>query len=230
MTLDFADFTKASNLIHWLQGGSLLLLGAAEAYAADNEARKVPLAAGLVMALCGAGMFAAVLGLPGGWNLEQLSAALALRRGFYIFIALACLFTAAGLSRFTLALLGRRDGGWQALLLGLLAFAGALYFVLALRVNEEAMREVLVWHSAMGVTLLLAVAAKAAHLFSARRALHTAWAVLLLAAGLQLVSYREHAEAFAPRLVSVETSAPAQLPAAANNAATDKKRTADRSR
>lgn len=230
MTLDFAAFTRASDLIHLLQGAALLLLGAAEAYSADNGGRKVQLASGLALALCGAGTFAVVLALPGGWDLGQLSEALALRRGFYIFIALACLYAAAGLSLFTLALLGRRGGGWQAAFLALLAAAGALYFALPWRVNEEAMREVLVWHSALGATLILAVAARTAHVFRERKALRVAWAALLMAAGLQLVSYKESAEAFAPKLIRIETSSETPPPAPVKNAAAHKERTADRSR
>ncbi|MDD2805207.1 MAG: hypothetical protein PHV33_06600 [Elusimicrobiales bacterium] len=227
MTIDYADFTRASNLIHSIQGGALLLLGAAEAYALDNKGRKFVLAASAALALSGVAMFGAVLALPGGWSLAQLSAALSFRRGFYLFIAFACLFSAAGMSRLTQASLDRRGGGWQALFLGLLAFAGLLYFMLASRVNEEAWRQVLVWHSAMGATLLLAVAAKTADIFKPRRALHFAWSALLLVTALQLLTYRESAGAFAPLLVTVETPAevpPVKVPA--KNAPADKKRPA----
>lgn len=227
MIIDYADFTKASNIIHSIQGGALLLLGAAEAYALDNKGRRFILAAAAVLALSGVAMFGAVLALPGGWSLEQLGAALSFRRGFYLFIAFACLFSAAGMSRLTQAALDRRGGGWQAMFLALLAMAGLLYFMLASRVNEEAWRQVLVWHSAMGVTLLLAVAAKTADIFKPRRALHFAWAALLLVTALQLLTYRESQGTFAPRLVTVETPAevpPAQVPA--KNAPADKKRPA----
>ena len=224
MTIDYGDFTKASNVIHWLQGAALLVLGAAEAYALENRGRKFILAAALVLAVSGAAMFAAVLALPGGWSFSQLAAALQVRRGFYLFIAFSCLYGAAGLSLLAQEALGRSGGGWRALFLALLAFSGALYFMMAWRVNEEAWRQVLVWHSAIGVTLLLAVAAKTADLVFGRRALHLAWAVLLLAAGLQLAAYRETPGAFAPRLVTLE-SAP-ELPAVPfkNAKSADKKR------
>jgi len=227
MIIDYADFTKASNLIHSIQGGALLLLGAAEAYALDNKGRPFILAAAAALALSGLAMVGAVLALPGGWSFEQFSAALNFRRGFYLFIAFACLFSAAGMSRLTQAALDRRGGGWQALFLALLALAGLLYFMLASRVNEEAWRQVLVWHSAMGATLLLAVAAKVADIFKPRRALHFAWAALLLVTALQLLTYRESQGTFAPRLVTVETPAevpPAKIPA--KNAPADKKRPA----
>lgn len=229
MTIDFADFARASNLAHLLQGAALAAAGAAEAYAADNHARRPRLAAGAFMALCGLGSFLVVLALPGGWSLEQLSAALHLRTSFYLFIALACLFSAAGLSLLTRAVLDREAGGWQFSFLGLLAFAAAVYVALAYRVNEDARLESLVWHAAFGVTLLLAVAAKAAHLASGRRSLQLGWAVLLLASGLQLAVYREHPESFAPKLVTVEAGSQTQPPAP-QNAPADKKRTADRPR
>lgn len=205
MIIDYGDFTKASNIIHWLQGGALLALGASEAYAVDNKSKKTALAAALLLVLSGAGMFAAVLALPGGWSFEQLSTALQIRRGFYLIIAFACLYAAAGLCRLTHEALERVGGGWQALFLALLAFSGVLYFTIAWRVNEEAWRQVLVWHAAIGSTLLLAVAARAADVFLPRRALRLAWAVLLMITGLQLVSYKETPDAFAPRLVTVES-------------------------
>ena len=99
MTIDYGDFTRASNVIHWLQGAALLVLGAAEAYALENRGMKFILAAALVLAVSGAAMFAAVLALPGGWSFAQLASALQVRRGFYLFIAFACLYGAAGLSR-----------------------------------------------------------------------------------------------------------------------------------
>ena len=216
MTIDYSDFTRASNIIHWLQGGVLLLLGAAEAYALDNKGKKFVLAASLVLAVSGAAMFAAMLALPGGWSFSQLATALQVRRGFYLFIAFACLYSAAGLSLLTHEALGRDGGGWRALFLVLLAFAGTLYFLMAGRVNEEAWCQVLVWHSAIGFTLLLAVAARAADIFLRRRALRLAWAVLLLITGLQLVSYKETPGAFAPRLVTFE-SAPEVPPASFKN-------------
>jgi len=76
--------------------------------------------------------------------------------------------------------------------------------------------------------LLLAVAAKTASLFLPKRALGLAWAVLLMITGLQLVSYRESDEAFAPRLVTIK-AAPAAPPAGAlkNAKPADKERTAD---
>jgi len=224
MTIDYVDFTKASNLIHWLQGGALLLLGAAEAYALDNKGKKIPAAAALTLAVSGVAMFAAILALPGGWSFSQLSAALQVRRGFYLFIAFACLYCGAGLSRFTHETLGRENGGWRVMFLILLAFAGALYFTMAWRVNEDAWQQVLVWHSAIGFTLLLAVAVKAADIFYKRRALHLAWAVLLMMTGLQLASYKEAPGSFAPRLVTFE-SAP-KVPAAPvkNAKPADKKR------
>lgn len=227
MTIDFADFTRASGMIHSLQGAALLLLGAAEAYAMDNNGKTPGLAAGAVLALSGAAMFVVVLALPGGWSLEQLSEALSVRRGFYLFIALSCVFTASGLSLLTRTALGRLGGGWQGLFLALLVFAGLLYFALGWRGGVDGWREAMVWHYAIGATLLLAVAARAANYFLKRRALRLAWAVLLLATGLQLVTYRENPETFAPKLVTVEASSETPPPAVNNAKPADKERAVD---
>lgn len=212
MRIDYSDFTAASNLIHSVQGAALLLLGAASAYSADNKGRRFTIAAGAALALSGAVMLGVMLALPGGWSFSQLGAALELRRGFYLFVALACLFTASGLSLITKEALKRKGGSWQALFLGLLAFSGIIYFLLASRVNDEAWRRVLVWHSSIGGTLLLAVAALAADSFRPGKALRLAGAVLLLMTGLQLVSYRETDGAFAPTLITLENSAESAAP------------------
>jgi hypothetical protein len=226
MTIDFADFSKASGAIHLIQGAALLLLGAAEAYAIDNAGRKAGLAAGGALALSGAAMFGVILALPGGWDLGQLSEALAARRGFYLFVAMACVFCAAGLSLITGAALGRQGGGWQAVFLALLAFAGLLYFSLGWRFQDQP-REALVWHYAMGATLLLAVAARAADFLLKRRPLRLAWAVLLLATGLQLVTYKEGADTFAPKLITIEATSETPPPAVNDAKPADKKRAAD---
>ncbi|MDA8131561.1 MAG: hypothetical protein M0011_08670 [Elusimicrobia bacterium] len=212
MTIDYADFARASSLIHAIQGAALILLGAAEAFSLDNKGRGASLAAGFGLAVSGAAMLAVMLAYPGGGSPEQLYAALNLRRGFYLFIAFACLFSGAGLSLLTRVSVGREGGGWQASFLGLLAFAACLYFMMASRVNEAAWREVLARHSAIGGALLLAVLAKAAHGFRPKRALHIAWASLLLLAGLQLAAYRESDGSFGPRRVTIESS-PAPAPA-----------------
>ncbi|PJA12986.1 MAG: hypothetical protein COX65_07705 [Elusimicrobia bacterium CG_4_10_14_0_2_um_filter_56_8] len=212
MIIDYAGFTRASNLVHLLQGSALLLLGSAEAYSLKNNGKKYMLAVSLLVAVLGAAMFVAVLALPGGWDFSRLAQALQARRGFYLFISFACLYGAAGLSRFMHELSDRGGSGWMALFLALLASSGALYFLMAWRVNEEAWRQVLAWHSAIGLTLLLAVAAKSAELFLKRRALQAAWAALLIFAGLQLAAYKEAPGSFAPRLVTIESS-PAATPA-----------------
>ena len=60
MIIDYAGFTRASNLVHLLQGSALLLLGSAEAYSLKNNGKKYMLAVSLLVAVLGAAMFVAV--------------------------------------------------------------------------------------------------------------------------------------------------------------------------
>lgn len=210
--VNYDAFTKASTLIHSAQGAALLLLGAVEAYTADNPEHKARFAGPLALLAAAAAIPLAALALPAGWSLENFKPALDARRGFYLFIAFACFYGAAGLSRLTQLLMDRRAGGWQALFLAFLAACGALYLLLPWRVNEEAWRQTLPWHAAVGVTLLLAVALKIAHVFSGRRKLQLAWAALLVLASLQLISYRETEGAFGLRMATLQSSP--ELPAA----------------
>jgi hypothetical protein len=230
MTLDYGSFARASTLIHAAQGAGLLLLGASEAYLLDNPGRKAALAGPLALLAAAAAIPLLILALPGAWSLDQLRLALEVRRGFHLFLAFACLLGAAGLSRLAQVSTDRRGGGWQALFLFFLAAVGVLYFFMASRVNEEAWRQVLVWHAAAGITLLLAVAFKAAHVFNGRRFLHVAWAALLMITALQLLTYKESQGAFGLRLVTFESSPElppartAKAPAFKNAATADKKR------
>lgn len=228
MIVIYDGFTAASTLIHSSQGAALLLLGAVEAYSLDKPDNKFRLAGPLALLAAAVAIPLSVLALPAGWSLDTFKPALDARRGFYLFIAFACLFGAAGLSRLTQLALDRKAGGWQAVFLIFLAVCGALYFIVPWRVNEEGWRQTLPWHAAIGTTLLLAVAFKAAYVFSGRRRLHLAWAALLMITALQLISYRETEKAFGLRLVTIE-SAPQLPPVAAQpkNASTpDKKRPA----
>ena len=212
MILDYAYFAPASTLIHSAQGAALLLLGAAEAYALDKPESRWSYAGPAALLAAAAAAPLAMLALPGRWDPALLRLALDARRGFNIFIAFACLFGAAGLARLTQLLMRRKGGGWQAAFLFFLAFSGVLYFVTASRVNESAWRQVLFWHAAAGSTLLLAVALKTAGLFSPRRWLQVGWAALLIAAGVQLLAYRETPDAFGLKLVTLQSEPPLPPP------------------
>jgi hypothetical protein len=204
--VNYDSFTAASTLIHSSQGAALLLLGGVEAYSLYHPENQLKLAGPLALLAAALAMPLAALALPGGWSLEGLKYALEARRGFYVFMAFACLFGAAGLSRLTQLALDRRDGGWQALFLLFLGGCSALYFVLPWRVNEEAWRQTLPWHAAIGFTLLLAVALKTVHVFTGRRKLQLAWAALLVLTAAQLLTYRETEGAFGLRMVTIETA------------------------
>ncbi len=206
MTLDYAYFAAASTLIHSAQGAALLLLGAAEAAELEKPGTRWAYLGPAALLAAAAATPLLMLALPGRWDPALLRLALEARRGFHIFIAFACLFGAAGLARLTQLLLGREGGGWRAAFLAFLAFSGVLYFATASRVNESAWRQVLFWHSAAGATLLLAVALKAAGLFYPRRWLLTGWAGLLIAAGVQLLAYRETPDAFGLKLVTLQSA------------------------
>lgn len=212
MMIDFDSLARASTGMHAAQGAGLFLLGAAEAYLHDNPGSRLSVAGPLALLAAAIAIPLIMLAVAAGWSPGQLKAVLDVRRGFYIFIALSCLFGSAGLSRLTQLSVGKAGGGWQAAFLFFLASAGALYFLMAWRVNEEAWRQVLAWHAAMGATLLLAAAAKAASLFSGRRSLHFAWCVLLLMTAVQLLSYREVPGAFGMRMVTFQAAPEMSLP------------------
>ncbi|PIU19396.1 MAG: hypothetical protein COT18_07705 [Elusimicrobia bacterium CG08_land_8_20_14_0_20_59_10] len=212
MAIDFDNFARVSTLVHSIQGASLLLLGAAEAYLIKKPGHKAGLAGPFALILGGGACICVILALLGGWSFDGLAQALAARKGFYIFIASSCLFAAAGLSRLMQHAAGERGRSWQVVFLLLMAMTGVLYLMTAGRVNEEVFRQVMIPHSFMGGALLLGVLARAGQLFFGRKALHLAWVALLTVASFQLLAYRENPGSFGVRTVTLEL--PPGLPAA----------------
>ena len=226
MTLiDPENLKQASTFIHVCQGGALLILGAAEAYAADNQAKKINFLPPAAFMLSGALMLVSMLYFLGNWHLQPLLDALELKKGFYIFPAFAWLFAAAGLGRMMALYMGEKGGFWQFLFLVFLCVIALLYFTVPYRVNEAARLPVLAFHSAMGISLLAAVVSKSLHVFMKKKILQIIWAVLILITAGQLLIYRENPQAFEYHVVTIQSS-PEQPPAAkdANAKPVDKKR------
>ncbi len=98
MIIDYDSFARASTGVHIAQGAALFMLGAAEAYSHDNPGSRAALAGPLALLAAAIAIPLIMLGTAGSWNLDQLLAALDIRRDFYLFIAFACLFGAAGMS------------------------------------------------------------------------------------------------------------------------------------
>ena len=207
MIVDYDSLTRASTLLHRLQGGAFLLLGAAELYALKNPGKRAELIGPLALLLAGFLGFAVILALPGGGEPGALAAALAARGGFRLFIAFSCLFLAAGLSGLMAYLTGPVARRWQVVFILLLTAVSALYFLLPWRVHEDAWRAVFVPHAVMGGALLLALLAKVISAFSGRRAFQAAWAALVLLTAVQLLAYREAAATFGPRMQTLQAGA-----------------------
>lgn len=202
MNFDYELFTQASTLVHLLQGLGLLLLAAAEAWAARRPGARTDLPGGALLGLCALAAFAAMVALPGGGSLRGLSEAFAERGGFRIFVAFCSLYGAAGACLAAAA--GRERSLWRAAFVLQLAAAGALYFIFPSRLAEEARAAAQLPHAAAGAALLAAAAAAAAAWYTGRRGARAVLAALLFAAALPLLAYREHPASFGPRRVSVE--------------------------
>ena len=216
MTLGQDSFNSASTAMHMLQGAALLGFGLAEIYpAGESLRRKLSLAASLGLALGAAGAAAAMLYFLGGWSLKDALFALNIKKGFYVFVAFACYYASAGLSRFMYLASEEKSRHWHHISLVFLAASAALYFTLGSKVHEEAAGPVGAANAAIGAALLAALLAKVLHGFLKKKAFHIAWAVLLLIASVQLLAYRENEEAFEYRLVTVQ-SGPEAKPAAVN--------------
>ena len=228
MTLiDPENLRRASTLIHVCQGGALLVLGMTEAYAADNQVKKINFLPPAAFILGAALMLGSMLYFLGGWKLQPLRDALELKGGFYIFAAFAWFFAAAGLSRLMALYMGEKGGIWQFLFLSFLCVTALLYFSVPYKVNEAAWLPVFAAHTGMAITLLAAVLAKLFHFFLKKKTFQVIWAVLLLATAGQLLIYRENPRAFEFRVVTIKSSPEPEIPVIkkpANAKPADKKR------
>jgi len=207
MTLNLDSYNTASTAIHIAQGCALLVLGLTEAYAGLEPGRRIKLFSPLAFLLSGIAMALAILYFLGGWSMENALAALKMKNGFFIFVSFACFYASAGLSQLTFISSDEKSRGWHYLFLLFLAVIAVLYFSVARRAAPAAAAEVGLYHSALGITLLAAVAFKFLHGFRPRRTLHLGWIILLLMTAFQLLSYREIKGAFDFHIVSLQPAA-----------------------
>ncbi len=205
--VDPALFQHTSTAAHALQGMALIALATGEALSAGGKFRWLRFAGPTAFILCGGLTLWTMYLLLGGGSLPQLKAALELKGGFYIFPAFAWLYAAAGLCSLMAEARGEKTGTWRFFFLTLLAAIGLLYFAVASRVDEAAKSLVLARHSAIGAAILTAAAADAARPYVGGRKLLAAWCALLLAAGVQLLLYRELPSSFNYSGVTVRASA-----------------------
>ena len=203
--IDPENFSRASTFIHICQGGALLVLGSVEAYAADNQAEKINFIPPAAFILSAVLMLGSMLYFLGGWQLQPLRDALALKGGFYIFPAFAWFFAAAGLSRLMALRVEVKGGVWQFLFLSFLCLIGLLYFSVPYKVSEAARQRVFAAHAVVGVTLLAAVLAKSLYFFLEKKFFQVIWAVLIFITAGQLLVYRENPRAFEFRMITIQS-------------------------
>lgn len=202
--------------MHVMQGAALLALGLAEACPAGAAARRnLDLAASLALVLAAAGAAAAMLYFLGGWGPKDALFALNIKKGFYVFVAFACYYASAGLSRFMYLASGEKNANWDRISLVFLAAIAALYFTMGSKTNEDAAGAVGAANSAIGAAIFAALLARVLHGFLKRKGFHLAWAAFLLIASFQLLAYRENKSAFEYRLVTVQSGPELKPPPAA---------------
>ena len=204
--VDPENFRRASAFIHVSQGAAFLVLGAAEAFAADNKVKKINFLPPAAFVFGAALMLFSMFYFLGGWKLQLFREAFELRGGFYIFAAFAWFFAAAGLSRLMALYLDEKGGLWQFFFLIFLCVIGLLYFIVPYMVNEAPWQPVFAVHLAIGFTLIAAVLMKVLNFFFEKKAFQVIWAVLILATAGQLFIYREDPGAFEYHTVTIQSS------------------------
>lgn len=202
MSLDPSTFSKASSLMHFLQGAAFLVLALGQIYLLRGGKKCLRAAGPAAFLLAGIGGFVAILALPGGWSPAVSSQALMARKGFQVLVGLSCLFTAAGLSGFMAMAEGAAGERWYKVSAAFIIFIALLYFLLPWRVNEAARQHALAAHYLTGGVLLPGVLAGLAHAFTGRIVFLRACAFFFIVAAVQLMFYREVPEAYEPYQVT----------------------------
>lgn len=196
--IDQAAYSRASSLIHLIHGTAVLILGLCGTYAAPGGRKWLRALGPAALLAAGLGGLAVILVVLGGFSPAAAAKALALRKGFHIFVSLSFLFMAGGLSGLMAFPEGRAGERWFKVFAGFLAAIAALYLLLPWRVNEIARHHALVPHFLAGGTMLLGLLAGMARHFTGRVVLMRVAAAFFIIAAVQLMWYREVPEAYGP--------------------------------
>lgn len=207
MIPDPSVFSKASSVMHFLQGAAFLVLAAGQIYAQRSGKKRLSAAGPAAFLLAGIGGFVTILALPGGWSPAASTQALMARKGFQVLVGLSCLFTAAGLSGLMAMAEGAVGERWYKVFAAFVTFIAVLYFLVPWRVNEAARQHALAAHYLTGGVLLLGVLAGLAHAFTGRLAFLRACAFFFIVAAVQLMFYREVPAAYEPYQITYTSDA-----------------------
>ncbi|MEA3306399.1 MAG: hypothetical protein U9Q34_01265 [Elusimicrobiota bacterium] len=202
------NFRVASNYIHFLHGSVFFIMGITAAYVHVKEKKdqgKFRFISPLSFIIAGVLSFLVIIGVLGHWSLESAIVVMKIKPGFFIFMALSCIFVSAGVS----GVLFEADRGankfWGFFYWIFIIAIAALYAFMHTRVNSEASLFVMTHHIAMAGTLTMALIFKLTGIFTEKKVIKIFAIVFLLITSFQLLTYKENDNSFKRRVITVET-------------------------
>ncbi|MCK5106559.1 MAG: hypothetical protein KAQ76_03265 [Elusimicrobiales bacterium] len=225
------NFRLASNCIHFLQGAAFFIIGIAAIYIyekGEKAQEKFKFISPLSLIAAGALSLVVMIGVLGHWSFDGAIAIMKVKPGFFIFMALSCLFISGGFSGVLFESDREKNKVWGYFYLIFIFAIAALYALMHTRVNGGAEVFVMINHIAVAGVLALALILKITEFFTEKKIIKILASVLLLATSFQLLTYKEHEDSFKYRIITVESGSgdivKSKKESKANEKTTDKKR------
>jgi len=194
--MDYSLYSRASTVIHAVQGASLFLWGAAVVYGLFKPQSRVPAAGASFMLAAGAAGLYMILEYLGGGSPDRMFSALQDRGSFYLLVGQSLLFCTAGF----VAVMGLISSGmkkfWRIFFVIIVLGIAAVYFMYPYGLVDTARRQAAEWHNIIGALTAAAAAAELAGVFLHGKAARAVLAVLLFLCSALLLQYRESDTAY----------------------------------
>ncbi|MBU2529844.1 MAG: hypothetical protein KKD35_02290 [Elusimicrobia bacterium] len=227
----------ASTLIHMAQGVAFFIIGMMAIYVMEKgemASEKFKFIAPLSFIFAGAITLMVMIGVLGNWSFDSAIAVMKIKPGFFIFMALACVFISSGFSGVLFESDRQKNKVWVYFYLIFIFAIALLYAFMHTRVNGAAEVFVMTHHIAIASTLALALIFKITEFFTEKKSVKILGIVFLLITSFQLFTYKESDNSFKHKKVIFEVEGAAESSEAlvkgdkkehkANDKTTNKKR------
>ncbi|MCK5582445.1 MAG: hypothetical protein KAI33_01575, partial [Elusimicrobiales bacterium] len=207
----------------FIMGGIILCIQEKE-----EVREKIKFVAPLAFIAAGALSLLAIIIVVGDWSFDFAISVMKIKPGFFIFMALSCVFISAGFSGVLFESDRKKNKFWGYAYWIFIFTIAVLYAIMPFRVNDEARVFVMANHIAMAITLTMALVLKISEFFTEKKIIKILGIIFLLITSFQLLIYKENADSFKHRIVTIKSESgdmeKAKKEYKDNDKTTDKKR------
>ncbi|MCG2726015.1 MAG: hypothetical protein L6420_07145 [Elusimicrobia bacterium] len=202
------NFRLVSTLIHFLQGAAFFIIGVIAIYIHENGGKaqeKLKFISPLAFIAAGAVSLLAIIIILGDWSFESAIAIMKIKPGFFIFMALSCVFMSAGFSGVLFAADKKKNKVWGYFYWIFIFSIAVLYALMHTRVNNAASAFVMANHIVMAGALAIALVFKITEFFAEKKIIRTLGIIFLLITSFQLLIYKESENSFKYEIVTIKS-------------------------